>query len=78
MYAYPVERGEKASPRRRSKNRFRSCAKGGAIGIFPQGTRVREGEGESKAGVALLANLAQAPVVPAYIWGTKDAVGCIR
>ena len=73
VYAYPVERGEKASSTAAIKKSVQILREGRAVGIFPQGTRVREGQGESKAGVALLASLAPAPVVPAYIWGTKDA-----
>ncbi len=72
--AYPVERGLKASTAGAIKKSVQILNEGRAIGIFPQGTRVREGEGETKAGVALLASLARAPVVPAYIWGSKDAV----
>lgn len=74
VYAYPVERGVKASTAGAIKKSVQILGDGRAIGIFPQGTRVREGEGESKAGVALLASLANAPVVPAFIWGSKDAV----
>ncbi|MDQ6930749.1 MAG: 1-acyl-sn-glycerol-3-phosphate acyltransferase [Candidatus Eremiobacteraeota bacterium] len=74
VYAYPVERGVKASTTGAIKKSVQILGEGRAIGIFPQGTRVREGEGKSKAGVALLASLAKAPVVPAYIWGSKDAV----
>lgn len=74
VHAYPVERGEKASSTAAIKKSVHILREGRAIGIFPQGTRVREGEGEVKAGVALLASLAGAPVVPAFIWGSKDAL----
>lgn len=74
VYAYPVERGSKASTTGAIKKSVQILREGRAIGIFPQGTRVREGQGESKAGVALLASMSGAPVVPAYIWGSKDAV----
>jgi len=73
VYAYPVERGEKASTTGAIKKSVQILREGRAIGIFPQGTRVLQGQGESKAGVALLASLADAPVLPAYIWGSKDA-----
>lgn len=73
VYAYPVERGQKASTTGAIKKSVQILREGRAIGIFPQGTRVREGQGESKAGVALLASLADAPVVPAYIWGSQAA-----
>ena len=74
VHAYPVERGETASSRAAIKKSVQILREGRAVGIFPQGTRIREGQGESKAGVALLASLAPAPVVPAYIWGTKDVM----
>jgi len=74
VYAFPVERGEKASSTAAIKKSVHILREGRAIGIFPQGTRVREGEGGVKAGVALLASLAGAPVVPAFIWGSKDAL----
>ncbi|MFN2527157.1 MAG: lysophospholipid acyltransferase family protein [Candidatus Baltobacteraceae bacterium] len=73
VYAYPVERGLKASTTGAIKKSVQILREGRAIGIFPQGTRVLQGHGETKAGVALLASLADAPVVPAYIWGSKDA-----
>lgn len=74
VHAYPVERGEKASAAAAIKKSVQILREGRAIGIFPQGTRVRDGAGDAKAGVAVLANLGQAPVVPAYVWGSKDAV----
>ena len=74
VHAYPVERGVKTSTRAAIKKSVEILREGRAVGIFPQGQRVVEGEGESKAGVALLASLASAPVVPAYISGTKDAM----
>ncbi len=43
---------------------------GGAVGIFPEGTRNRGGDVAPQTGVALLAALAGAPVVPASIRGT--------
>lgn len=74
VHAYPVERGEKTSAAAAIKKSVQILREGRAIGIFPQGTRVRDGAGDAKAGVAVLANLGQAPVVPAYVWGSKDAV----
>lgn len=74
VHAYPVERGEKTSAKAAIKKSVQILQEGRAVGIFPQGTRVREGDGDAKAGVAVLANLGKAPVVPAYIWGSKDAL----
>jgi 1-acyl-sn-glycerol-3-phosphate acyltransferase len=47
---------------------------GGAVGIFPEGTRNRTGEIQPQTGVALLASLAKAPVVPAFIRGSDRAL----
>jgi 1-acyl-sn-glycerol-3-phosphate acyltransferase len=69
--AYPVDRhGSAAAAIRRSVEVLR---KGGVIGIFPEGTRNVSGENEARGGVALLASLSKAPVVPASIVGTSDA-----
>ncbi|MFC2741270.1 MAG: lysophospholipid acyltransferase family protein, partial [Selenomonas sp.] len=44
---------------------------GRCLGVFPQGTRSRHGERKkAEPGVALLAAMAKAPVVPAAIIGT--------
>jgi 1-acyl-sn-glycerol-3-phosphate acyltransferase len=69
--AYPVDReGSAASAIKRSVEVLR---KGGVIGIFPEGTRNVTGQNEVRAGVALLASLSKAPVVPAGIVGTRHA-----
>jgi len=47
--------------------------KGGAIGIFPEGTRSRDGDmGKGKTGVARLAAATGAAVVPVAIRQTDD------
>ncbi len=46
---------------------------GKAIGIFPEGTRNKTGAIRPQTGVALLASLSGAPVLPAYISGTAFA-----
>jgi 1-acyl-sn-glycerol-3-phosphate acyltransferase len=71
--AYPVDRkGSAAAAIKRSVEVLR---KGGAIGIFPEGGRNITGQNEVRQGVALLASLAQAPVVPACIVGTRNLWG---
>ena len=47
---------------------------GGAVGIFPEGTRNLTGGVQPQTGVALLASLAKAPVVPACILGSDQAL----
>jgi 1-acyl-sn-glycerol-3-phosphate acyltransferase len=70
--AYAVDRqGSAASAIKRSLHVLRE---GGAIGIFPEGTRNPRGEVAPQTGVALLAALAQAPVVPACVRGTDRAL----
>ena len=69
--AYPVDReGSAAAAIKRSVEVLR---KGGCIGIFPEGGRNRDGTNEVRQGVALLASLGKAPVVPAAIVGSRNA-----
>ena len=70
--AYAVDRkGSATSAIRRSLEVLEA---GGAVGIFPEGTRNRSGEVQPQTGVALLASLAKAPVVPACIRGSDRAL----
>jgi 1-acyl-sn-glycerol-3-phosphate acyltransferase len=69
--AYPVDReGSATSAIKRSVEVLR---KGGVIGIFPEGTRNLTGTADVRGGVALLASLGKAPVVPARLVGTNGA-----
>lgn len=70
--AYSVDRaGSATSAIRRSLSVLEA---GGAVGIFPEGTRNRSGDVQPQTGVALLASLAKAPVVPARITGSDRAL----
>lgn len=70
--AYPVDRqGSAMAAIRRSLSVLQA---GGAVGIFPEGTRNRDGTVPPQTGVALLASLARAPVVPACVRGTDRAL----
>jgi 1-acyl-sn-glycerol-3-phosphate acyltransferase len=74
--AYAVDRhGSATAAIRRS---LQVLEEGGAIGIFPEGTRNRDGTVAAQTGVALLASLASAPVVPACIVGTDRALRLAR
>jgi 1-acyl-sn-glycerol-3-phosphate acyltransferase len=70
--AYSVDRqGSATAAIRRS---LQVLEGGGAVGIFPEGTRNRTGDVSPQTGVALLASLARVPVVPACIRGTDRAL----
>ena len=69
--AYPVDRkGSAVAAIKRSVEVLKS---GGAVGIFPEGTRNRDGSGTAQSGVGLLASLSGAPVLPACVTGTAKA-----
>jgi 1-acyl-sn-glycerol-3-phosphate acyltransferase len=69
--AYPVDRsGSATSAIKRSVEVLRA---GGVIGIFPEGGRNLSGSAQAREGVALLASLGKAPVVPARLVGTGEA-----
>jgi len=69
--AYPVDRsrGDVAA----IKRSVQVLRTGAAIGIFPEGTRNPHGTLPPQSGVALLHYLSGAPVVPAFVAGTRDA-----
>jgi 1-acyl-sn-glycerol-3-phosphate acyltransferase len=69
--AYPVDRakGDVAAIR----GSLRVLKEGKAIGIFPEGTRNLHGDAPVHTGVALLASLAGAPVLPAFVRGGDRA-----
>lgn len=69
--AYPVDReGSATAAIKRSVEVLR---RGDCIGIFPEGGRNAQGDKEARQGVALLASLAKAPVLPAAIVGGDRA-----
>lgn len=69
--AYPVDReGSATGAVKRSIAMLRA---GEAIGVFPEGGRNMSGAARARQGVALLASLAGAPVVPAAIVGSDRA-----
>ncbi|MGB6518535.1 MAG: lysophospholipid acyltransferase family protein [Candidatus Cybelea sp.] len=70
--AYDVDR--RGSATRAIKRSLQVLESGGAIGIFPEGTRNPGGTVVAQTGVALLASLAQVPVVPACVRGTDRAL----
>jgi 1-acyl-sn-glycerol-3-phosphate acyltransferase len=69
---FPIQRdGLGASGMKETLRRLRN---GGIVILFPEGTRSRDGElAEIKAGIALLASRAKAPVIPAAVAGTFES-----
>ena len=69
--AFPIRRGE--SDEEAMETARVILERGGAVGIFPEGTRVRPGPlGEPQRGVGRLALETGAPIVPVAIIGTED------
>ena len=74
LFAFPVRRGE--ADRSAVKAAVKELRAGRCVGIFPEGTRSKDGEVHHfGAGVALLASMSNAPVVPAAILGTNRMGG---
>jgi 1-acyl-sn-glycerol-3-phosphate acyltransferase len=68
FWAFPVKRGESD---RAALTRASAYLKAGEpVGVFPEGTRNRDGEAEAQGGAAFLALRNGVPVVPVGIAGT--------
>lgn len=74
--AYAVDREGSATAA--IKRSLQVLQAGGAVGIFPEGRRNLTGDTPPQTGVALLAALAQVPVVPACVRGTDRALRLSR
>jgi 1-acyl-sn-glycerol-3-phosphate acyltransferase len=73
LHARPVRR--EGSDTRALRTAAQLLEEGKALLIFPEGTRSLDGRlGEGKAGVGMLAVTSGAPVVPAYVSGTLEAL----
>ena len=69
--AFPIRRGEADEEAMETARII--LEQGGAVGIFPEGTRVRPGPlGEPRRGVGRLALETGAPIVPVAVAGTED------
>jgi glycerol-3-phosphate dehydrogenase (NAD(P)+) len=68
--AFPIRRGESDDDAMETARLL--VERGGAVCIFPEGTRIRSGSlGEPKRGVGRLALQTGAPVIPAAVLGTE-------
>jgi 1-acyl-sn-glycerol-3-phosphate acyltransferase len=71
--AIPVERGDNASAQESLDAALAVLKNGDAFGIYPEGTRSRDGRlYRGRTGVAWLALQAQVPVVPVALQGTEQ------
>lgn len=67
----PVDRQDPRAGQRSLEDALQVLHRGGAFGIYPEGTRSRDGKlHEGRTGVAWLALTGQAPVVPVAVIGT--------
>ena len=74
MYAFPVKRG--AADRNAIKTALQVLAQKKCLGLFPEGTRSKDGEiHKPEAGIALIAAKAKVPVVPTALIGTDKMFG---
>lgn len=72
--AFPVQRG--VADRQAIRRALHILKDGGVVGVFPEGTRNRQGEMlDPQGGAALIALKAGVPVLPVGIWGTADVDG---
>lgn len=69
LNAYSVDREAGGTAALRAS--LRMLKSGAALGVFPEGGRNVHGDKEAKAGAAFLAAASGAPVLPAYIDGTR-------
>lgn len=75
--AFPVDREE--SDLSAVRNALKILKKERVLGIFPEGTRVKEFDADNaKAGIALISIKAQSPILPIYIEGNYKAFSKIK
>jgi 1-acyl-sn-glycerol-3-phosphate acyltransferase len=71
LHAFPVNRD--AADIGSIKRALRILQNGGAVGIFPEGTRNVSGEAKAKSGAVVLASTARCPLVPVGLARTELA-----
>lgn len=69
--AYPIKRN--TADMTAVKRTIRMLKRGELVGIFPEGTRIRFAGQEviNHQGIALIAIMADVPVIPVHLWGTE-------
>lgn len=71
--AIPVDRDDPRAAQKSLELQHGVLTRGGAVGIYPEGTRSRDGRlYRGRTGVAELVLKAGAPVVPVALWGTQN------
>ncbi|WP_462331672.1 lysophospholipid acyltransferase family protein [Schwartzia sp. (in: firmicutes)] len=70
-HAFPVKRG--AADRGALKAAVNELKDGKCVGLFPEGTRSKDGKvHKAESGISLIAAMTKVPVVPAAIIGTNE------
>jgi len=74
IHAHPIKRG--GADRKGIQYCRKILQKGGALAVFPEGTRTRDGRiGEMKPGsVMMISGMPDVSVVPVYVRGTYEAL----
>lgn len=77
MKAFPVKRG--AADRAAIRNAINLLKNGELLGLFPEGTRSKNGElGKPEAGIGMIVLKAGVPIIPTAIIGTNQVgKGCL-
>lgn len=71
--AIPVDRDDPRAGQQSLELQLEVLSAGGAVGIYPEGTRSRDGRlYRGRTGVAELVLRSGAPVVPVALWGTQN------
>jgi len=75
--AIPLDRG--GGDRKALRTARRILGEDGALLMFPEGTRSRDGQlGKGRPGVAFIAASARSAIVPTFITGSNDSHGAVR
>ena len=70
LHVFPVKRG--AADKNAIKTALKLLKDGKCFGIFPEGTRSKDGKlGKAQNGVSLIAAMSKAPIIPAAIVNTE-------